>query len=224
MCTFEGYNKLTSFTMLNCGGDSRAVARGCADANVALQQFKVDNVNWVDIAPGVLYYLTRIALCELAGRIAVTEGQNVDAVLKTALLQKFGDVDDESNTLFVSYAFRSVTAVNITTQRFVIAEAGDYPYKSDIFPSTANNFKAVRWSVSDNELGVTVDADTGVLHVPAVGEESSNPTATEPDSTESIRESASRDAIRHSSALAGSVSYPRRRRNQARWLTKTVKP
>ena len=176
--TFEGYNKLTSFTMVNCGGDSRAVARGCADAHVALQQFKVDNVNWVDIAPGVLSYLTRIDLCELAGRIAVTEGQNVDAVLKTALLQKFGDVDDESNTLFVSYAFRSVTGVTITTQRFVIAEAGDYPYKSDILPSVANNFKAVRWSVSDNELGVTVDDNTGVLHVPAVGEESSNPTAT----------------------------------------------
>lgn len=176
--TFEGYNKLTSFTMLNCGGDSRAVARGCADANVALQQFKVDNVDWVDIAPGVLSYLTRIALCDLAGRIAVTEGQNVDAVLKAALLQKFGDVDAESNTLFVSYAFRSVTGVNITTQRFVIAEAGDYPYQSDILPSVANNFKAVRWSVSDNELGVTIDTNTGVLHVPAVGEESNNPTAT----------------------------------------------
>lgn len=176
--TFEGYNKLTSFTMLNCGGDSRAVARGCTDANVALQQFKVDNVDWVDIAPGVLSYLTRIALCDLAGRIAITDGQNVDAVLKTALLQKFGDVDAESNKLFVSYAFRSVTGVNITTQRFVIAEAGDYPYQSDILPSVANNFKAVRWSVSDNELGVTVDANTGVLHVPAVGEESNNPTAT----------------------------------------------
>ena len=176
--TFEGYNKLSSFTMLNCGGDSRAVARGCADANVALQQFKVDNVDWVDIAPGVLSYLTRIALCDLAGRIAVTDGQNVDAVLKTALLQKFGDVDAESNTLFVSYAFRSVTGVNITTQRFVIAEAGDYPYQADILPSVANNFKAVQWSVSDNELGVTVDTNTGVLHVPAVGEESNNPTAT----------------------------------------------
>ena len=67
--------------------------------------------------------------------------------------------------------------MNLIAQRFVISEQGDYPYELEIIPSTANNFTGVEWSLSENNLGVTVDPKTGVLHVPAVGEESNNPTA-----------------------------------------------
>ena len=59
--------------------------------------------------------------CSLYGVIRITDGQNVSAVLKMALLNKFGNVDDEANPLFVSYQFFPVTRVNIITQRFVIS-------------------------------------------------------------------------------------------------------
>lgn len=176
--TLDGYNKLTSLSVRNCPlCDTKSLVQGCASGNAALASCTIDNISWDNFAPSTLEYLTGIGSASLAGRITITEGQNVSASLKMALLSKFGNVDDEQNALYVSYQFRSVTGVNIVTQRFVIAEKGDYQYELEILPSTANNFSGIEWSLSKNNLGVTVDSKTGVLHVPAVGEESNNPTA-----------------------------------------------
>ncbi len=176
--TLDGFTKLTSLIILSCAkADSRAVVRSCQVANAPMKTCRIDNVAWTDTAPSVLSYLTQVADCSLEGMIAVTEGQNVDSLLKLALLRKFGNIDSSDNVLYITYSVRGATEVNITTQRFVIAEAGDYPYQCDILPTMANNFTGIRWSISENSLGVTVDADTGVLHAPHVGEESDNPTA-----------------------------------------------
>ncbi len=176
--TLDGYSRLTQLTVLRCGSSTLPLVRGCSDAAARLSTLRIDAVAWIDVAPAVLSYLASVPTCDIQGRIAVTDGQNVDATLKLALLRKFGDIDSESNALYVTYSLRSVTGLNITTQRFVIAEAGDYPYQCSVLPSMANNFTDLRWSVSDNDFNVTVDPLTGVLHAPAVGEESNNPTAT----------------------------------------------
>ena len=176
--TLEGYSKMTSLSVRRCPlCDSKTLVQGCADNNAPLALCAIDGISWDNFAPVTLEYLTNVPECSLLGIIRITEGQNVSAALKIALLKKFGNVDDEANPLFVSYQFRSVTGVNIVTQRFFISEQGDYPYELEVIPSTANNFTGVEWSLSENTLGVTVDPKTGVLHVPAVGEESNNPTA-----------------------------------------------
>ena len=176
--TLEGYSKMTSLSVRRCPlCDTKTLVQGCADNNAPLASCAIDGISWDNFAPVTLEYLTNVPECSLLGIIRITEGQNVSAALKIALLNKFGNVDDEANPLFVSYQFRSVTGVNIVTQRFVISEQGDYPYELEVIPSTANNFTGVEWSLSENTLGVTVDPKTGVLHVPAVGEESNNPTA-----------------------------------------------
>ena len=176
--TLDGYDKLTSLSVRSCPlCDTKSLVQGCAGGNAALASCTIDHISWDNFAPSTLEYLTGIKDCSLAGKITITEGQNVSAALKMALLSKFGNVDDTGNTLYVSYQFRSVTGVNIITQRFVIAEKGDYLYNLEILPSTANNFSGVEWSLTQNNLGVTVDPKTGVLHVPEVGEESNNPTA-----------------------------------------------
>ena len=176
--TLDGYKKMTSLSVRRCPlCDTKTLVQGCADNKASLTSCSIDGISWDNFAPTTLDYLTAVADCSLYGTVRITDGQNVSALLKMALLNKFGNVDDESNPLYVSYQFRSVTAVNIITQRFVISEKGDYPYELDILPSTANNFSGVEWSLTENNLGVTVDPKTGVLHVPVVGEESNNPTA-----------------------------------------------
>ena len=176
--TLDGYKKITSLSVRRCPlCDTKTLVQGCADNKASLTSCSIDGISWSNFAPTTLEYLTAVADCSLYGTIRITDGQNVSAVLKMTLLDKFGNVDDESNSLYVSYQFRSVTGVNIITQRFVISEKGDYPYELDILPSTANNFSGVEWSLTENSLGVTVDPKTGVLHVPVVGEESNNPTA-----------------------------------------------
>ena len=176
--TLDGYARLTSITAINCGFDTRSLVRGCSEAGAKLSTLRIDGIDWTDVAPSVLFYITGILYCSLYGRIAVTEGQNVDAELKLALLRKFGEIDSENNDLYITYSLRSVTGLNIITQRFVIAEPGDYPYQCSVLPTMANNFTDLRWSISENDYNVTVDAETGVLHAPSVGEESNNPTAT----------------------------------------------
>ena len=176
--TLDGYKKMTSLSVRRCPlCDTKTLVQGCADNSASLTSCSIDSISWDNFAPTTLEYLTTVTECSLYGTIRITDGQDVSAVLKMALLDKFGNVDDKTNPLFVSYQFRSVTGVNIITQRFFISEKGDYPYELDILPSTANNFSGVEWSLTENNLGVTVDPKTGVLHVPAVGEESNNSTA-----------------------------------------------
>lgn len=176
--TLDGYSRLTSLTVLNCGFDTLSLVRGCSEAAAKLSTLRINGIEWTDAAPAILSYMVGIAYCEVAGRIAVTSGQNVDAELKLALLRKFGNIDSADNIIYITYSLRNVTGLQITTQRFVIAEAGDYPYQCSVLPSMANNFSDIRWEVSANDFNVTVDAETGVLHAPMVGEESNNPTAT----------------------------------------------
>ncbi len=176
--TLDGYSKLTSLTVLNCGADTRPIAIACQAAAAPIATFRMDGLAWTNIAPAVLTYLAAIATCSLSGTVAVTSGQNVDSTLKLALLRKFGNVDSTDNALYITYTARSVTSLQITTQKFCIPAAGDYAYQCNIVPLLANAFSDIQWSVSENELNVTVDPMTGVLHVPAVGEESNNPTAT----------------------------------------------
>lgn len=174
----EGSRHLASLVVLGSPlADTKSVVQAAEGDTAPLARCEIDNVVWSNFAPSTLRFLADVASCSLDGRISVTEGQNIDSLLKLALLRKFGNVDDETNTLYITYTVRSATGINITTQRFIIAAAGDYPYQCDVIPSMANNFTAVRWSLSENSLGVTVDSDTGVLHAPAIGEESNNPTA-----------------------------------------------
>ncbi len=176
--SLDGYSKLETVALLNCSVDAKPLAVGCQSANAPLTYFRVNNISWTDVAPAVLTYLTGIKSVSLTGTIAVTSGQNVDSALKQALLIKFGDVDSAGNSLYVTYTIRQVSSLAITSQKFVIAEAGDYQYECQITPTTANNFSSVSWEITDNDLGVTVDPLTGMLHAPNVGEEANNPTAT----------------------------------------------
>ena len=132
--TLDGYKKITSLSVRRCPlCDTKILVQGCADNKTSLTSCSIDGISWSNFAPTTLEYLTAVADCSLYGTIRITDGQNVSAVLKMTLLDKFGNVDDESNSLYVSYQFRSVTGVNIITQRFVISEKGDYPYELDIF-------------------------------------------------------------------------------------------
>lgn len=177
-CTLEGYGKLRSVSLRNVGFDTRAVARGVVLEGATLSYCYIDNIMWSDISPEVLSYLAEVDSCYLQGRISVTSGVNMNAVLKMALLEKFGNIDSEDNTLHVVYTVRSATGIDIYTKRFTITQAGDYQYLADIIPTNANNFSSLVWSITENAVGATIDGKTGVLHVPSVDKESNNSRAT----------------------------------------------
>lgn len=141
----------------------------------SIGSINIDSINWTNVSPDELKWLCSIASTSLEGKMTVTEGQNVDFALKMLLLDKFGQVDSEDNQLYITYGPRAISNVNIITQRFIIPAIGDYPYEVAISPSQANNFTKVEWSLSANTLGATVDSKTGILSVPTLGSESTNP-------------------------------------------------
>ena len=176
--TFEGYSKMASLIIVNCGeADIKSIVAGCRSASAPLSTFRAENVAWTECAAEILSYLVAVKNCTMTGTIAVPSTSSVDAALKLALLQHFGNIDSSENSLYITYTVRNLSSIAITNARFTINEPGDYDYDFSVTPSTANNFSAVKWSLTENDLGITVDPDTGVLHAPAVGEESGNPMA-----------------------------------------------
>ena len=145
--------------------------------NEVLDTISVNKIDWSNVASALLQWVTGIQNTDMAGKIAVTSTEIVNAALKLALLNKFGAIDEQTNKLYITYLTRAVVQMRIVTQRFIIQAPGSYPYKVSIFPSQANTFKKIAWSLSANTVGATVDANTGVLTVPNLGSEAANTVA-----------------------------------------------
>lgn len=177
-CLLGGHSMLRSVTMLNVGFDTKNIVSGMYSEKAQVELCNVDGIEWDNVSPEMLMYLSEIPTCNLYGKITVTSGQNVSAKLKMTLLKKFGNIDDSGNSIYIVYTFRSATSVEIITKRFIISEAGEYLFEADILPSSANNFTSLKWSISENPVGATVDDNTGIVSVGSVGEESENPKAT----------------------------------------------
>ena len=117
-------------------------------AGGSLNNLELNNLDWVDVPVSLLNYLVSVHNCKLYGKITIKDTEVLDFNTKAALLNKFGDIDDENNDLYISYAS---TAINTSTAKIIgdsyLVNDGDYNYSLSII---GNSFKAVKWSISDN--------------------------------------------------------------------------
>ena len=152
--------------------DTLSIVRMAVNEDGELASVTINNINWSNVSPELLTWIANIPTTRLSGTMAVTTGQNVNSVLKALLIRKFGEIDSQENELYITYTQRNATSIGITTQTFIIRSTGDYQFEYAVLPQAANNFRKAEWSVSSNTVGATIDADTGVLHVPQLGSES----------------------------------------------------
>ena len=117
-------------------------------AGGSLNNLELNNLNWTDVPVSLLNYLVGVHNCKLYGKIAIKDTEVFDFNTKAALLNKFGDIDDEHNDLYITY---TSTSVNTSTAKIIgdsyLIEDGTYNYSLSI---TGNSFKSVKWSISDN--------------------------------------------------------------------------
>ena len=153
--------------------DSYAICKACFDANSPLVEATVNGVNWSVDNMKFLMWLADKGV-KLQGKITCTANVTIDQ--KQKMLNAWGKIDNEGNSLYISYEKVAIKSVSIIGKKN-FGEKGDYSLKLRTLPPTGNNLTSVRWSISENSFA-TIEKDTGVIHVNKVGSKENDDKAT----------------------------------------------
>lgn len=153
--------------------DSYAICKACFDANSPLVEATVKGVNWSVDNPNILVWLADKGV-KLQGKIVCTSKVTLDQ--KRKMLKAWGKIDNEGNSLYISYEKVAINSVSIVGRRNFDAK-GDYSLTLKVSPTTGNDFISARWSISENGFA-TIEKDTGVIHVRKVGSKENDDKAT----------------------------------------------
>ena len=153
--------------------DSYAICKACFDANSPLVEATVKGVNWSVDDMKFLMWLADKGV-KLQGKIVCTA--NVTMYQKRKMLNAWGKIDNEGNSLYISYEKVAIKSVSIIGKKN-FGKKGDYSLTLKTFPSTGNDFISARWSISENSFA-TIEKDTGVIHVSKVGSKENDDKAT----------------------------------------------
>lgn len=181
--TIASVKNLSSITIKNAPKfDSYSfVANRLVEAGSKVTSIDMD-VSWTNCSSKVLKWLMGIKNCHLRGTIQMGGGQTVDFATKVALVNKFGNIDDEANPLHIKYAITNLTSAKVEgadgyeiivdeDYESILDENGNEQYHtqyqftlSNPLPSTsANDITGVEWHVSDDTY-VSID-NAGLLTV-----------------------------------------------------------
>ena len=153
--------------------DSYAICKACFDANSPLVEATVKGVNWsVDNMKFLMWLADKRV--KLQGKITCTANVTLDQ--KQKMLNAWGKIDNEGNSLYISYEKVAIKSVSIIGKKN-FGEKGDYSLKIRTLPPTGNNLTSVKWSISENSFA-TIEKDTGVIHINKVGSKENDDKAT----------------------------------------------
>lgn len=153
--------------------DSYAICKACFDANSPFEEATVKGINWSVDNMKFLMWLADKGV-KLQGKITCTANVTMDQ--KRKMLKAWGKIDNEGNSLYISYEKVAIQRVSIVGKRNFGAK-GDYSLTLKTFPSTGNDFISAKWSISKNSFA-TIEEDTGVIHVSKVGSKENDDKAT----------------------------------------------
>lgn len=180
--TLQGFSQLTSIEIDNCPKlDTRTLIEDClsTEDNI-LRSVKLRGVDWQNFSVAYLEMLADMK-ADITGRIQLQRTAIVNFDLKRKLLEAWGNVDNESNPLYIEYTKRELTTVTIVGDRYIDeVTPADNPekYRFTVSPAipNANNFTKIRWTIAANNYA-TIDDVTGILTVTAIGSEDRAPKA-----------------------------------------------
>ena len=153
--------------------DSYAICKACFDANSPLGEATVKGVNWSVDDMKFLMWLADKGV-RLQGKVVCTANVTMDQ--KRKMLKAWGKIDNEGNSLYISYEKVAIESVSIIGKKN-FSKKGDYSLTLRTYPTTGNDFTSARWSISENSFA-TIEKDTGVIHVSKVGSKENDDKAT----------------------------------------------
>ncbi len=179
----EGFDYMTSMSFGENHGtfDILPIVQAAYSASAPLTSLQATGIDWTDIQVSLVNWLSDIATCDLSGSIGITGANTtVTFALKKKFLEKWGQVDDATNALYLTYSQRDLVSILVTGDSN-IRTTGAHAF--GLTPATVggvstpygNKFKQIAWSLADNAYA-TVDRDTGVLTATSLGVENSDGT------------------------------------------------
>ena len=169
--TLEGWTNLQTFYMnqTTCPGISALDLIGKMQDCKNLSSVTIYNVDWEGIDLDTLTWLLDKE-AKVTGRIVLAEGVKVTATLKMRMVGLWGNVDDESNPLVVSYTQVDILKVTLGGTEYYEKEGGRYQMELNPTPANGNNLVSVAWSMENSTIADnTIDPATGVVTVNTVG-------------------------------------------------------
>lgn len=131
----------------------------CVEQNAPLKKLNLTDINW-KLSKEQFEYLINIESLSLTGIIDITGSFDLDFTTKMKLIDKFGNIDDVNNDLYIIYEkFGNIeNGFNIRGASYIY-NSGSYKYTCDI---NSNIFKSIRWDISGNPYA-TINEISGEL-------------------------------------------------------------
>lgn len=167
--TYLGGALLERITILgNSYIDSYSIISLAYSSGAELTQVTIDNVDWEIASTVTLIKLANIN-ADLRGVIDIIGSNRVTFNAKRKLVEVWGNIDDSTNPLYITYVVRTITDYGIYGNDY-IGELGDYTMEIVPDNANANGFKSIQWSLSNN-IYATINSNTGLLTVNRIGTE-----------------------------------------------------
>lgn len=142
----EDYSGLESLSIVGCGGfDSYHIIELLQQAGT-LQHLAIDGVNWTSASRSTLMWAAGVAgissdaeHAELRGTIHVAPSANITLADKILLGQWYGDIDNGSKGLTITYDSVPITRLTITAPTFMWQAGTTYNATPTPEPTTGND-------------------------------------------------------------------------------------
>lgn len=143
--TLEGAGMVVSVNIAN----SSDLARAIMDQIFAAQQserqlssLNLTGLDWTGVGGNMLAWLADTESCMMTGAISTSASPTLSYDQVLTLIEKFGDITDVNNALYVNYTKTSITNIGITGQKY-FTHTGNTRF--DIWPEggVGNNIRIV---------------------------------------------------------------------------------
>ncbi|MBQ6188815.1 MAG: hypothetical protein IJK45_01415 [Bacteroidaceae bacterium] len=149
----EGYSNLRSVRLdeTSVGVSIKGFINALRLNNVSLSSAILHNVHWTDTDAAMLDYLASAAISDITGTIAISPSTIISYDQKMKYVEKWGDIDDSSNPLVITYTSQALTSFQIGGKNY-LTSIGNHQY--DIVTSsegTGNDVVSITWSYAATE-------------------------------------------------------------------------
>lgn len=167
-----GYSNIETLHIEDCPNlDSYEIVKACYDAGAKLTNVILKGIDWrIDDTTMLLSLAAKGA--KLQGKIFIESLVPVTIDDKAAFISAWGDIDNENNSLYISYNSIPITSISIEGREY-IGVTGKFQFKVSTKPASGNNLRSIKWKVDENDFA-EINASTGELEVKKIGTEDSN--------------------------------------------------
>ena len=167
-----GYSNIETLHIEDCPNlDSYEIVKACYDAGAKLTNVILKGIDW-RIGDTTMLLSLAAKGAKLQGKIFIESIVPVTIDDKAAFISAWGDIDNENNSLYISYNSIPITSISIEGREY-IGVTGKFQFKASTKPVSGNNLRSIKWEVDENDYA-EINASTGELEVKKVGTEDSN--------------------------------------------------